>query len=274
MGILQIVIFLITGIGVGFVSGLIGVGGGFIMTPVQYAVYLSLGIPADTAIKLAFGTSLLVILPTAISGTLRHNSKKAVWWKAALTMGCFSLLGGLTGSTIATHISGSILKIFFGIMVMISATLMLTSKTKESEEKPRENIWLWIACAFPVGIVTGFLGLGGGVLVIPVMTLLLRFKIHNAVGTSLAMMILTSIGSVVGYIVNGIGVPDLPPFSIGYVNLLVWILLSVPSFLMAQVGAIVSHRVPAKQLRYIFGALMFYIGLRMIGVFQWLGWPL
>ena len=83
----HVIILLATGIGVGFASGLLGVGGAFIMTPVQYMIFTNMGIPTDMAVKLAFGTSLLVILTAAISGTWRHSKKGMVWWKAAITMG-------------------------------------------------------------------------------------------------------------------------------------------------------------------------------------------
>ena len=97
---------------------------------------------------------------------------------------------------------------------------------------------------------------------------------HTAVATSLAIIIFTSIGGVIGYIVNGLGVPNLPAYSIGYVNLPAWFLLAITSVGMAQVGAITAHKLPAKQLRYIFIAVMFYMGLKMLGVFDWLGWSI
>ena len=68
MTMAHVIILLATGIGVGFASGLLGVGGAFIMTPVQYMIYTDMGFPTDIAIKLAFGTSLLVILPISLSG--------------------------------------------------------------------------------------------------------------------------------------------------------------------------------------------------------------
>ena len=93
---------------------------------------------------------------------------------------------------------------------------------------------------------------------------------HNAVATSLAIMIFTSIGGVMGYIINGLNVPGLPAYSIGYINLPSWFLLALTSIGLAQVGAITAHRLPAKQLRYIFIALMLYMGLNMLGAFDWL----
>lgn len=263
-----------TGIGVGLLGGLLGVGGGIIMTPVQYMVFSSMGLPTDMAMKLSLGTSLLVILPTAISGAWRHHKERAVWWKAAIIMGSCSLVGSFGGATIATHLPGAGLRITFGVVILASGIRMLTAKTPQIEQEPRNNPWLWVACALPIGLVSGLLGVGGGILAVPIMTLTLRFKMHNAIATSLAMMILTSAGGVIGYIVNGIGVPNLPANCIGYVSLSSWFLLTIASIGMVQVGAIVAHRLPAKELRYIFLALLFYMGLRMVGLFDWLGWPL
>jgi len=123
-------------------------------------------------------------------------------------------------------------------------------------------------------LATHLLGLGGGVVAVPIMVLALRFKMHNAVATSLAMIIFNSIGGIIGYIVNGLGVPNLPAYSIGYVNLASGFLLVVSSVGMVQLGAITAHKLPARQLRFIFIMLMFYIGLKMLGVFDWLGLPI
>jgi uncharacterized membrane protein YfcA len=84
-------------------------------------------------------------------------------------------------------------------------------------------------------------------------------------------MIASSIGGVIGYAVNGLGVEGLPAYSIGYVNLVSWLALAVTSVPMAQVGAMAAHRLPAKELKYVFIAVMVYMGLKMIGVFGWLG---
>jgi hypothetical protein len=272
--IAHIITLLATGIIVGFAGGLLGVGGGFIMTPVQYLIFISMGIPPEIAIKLAFGTSLLVILPTAASGAWRHSRQGAVWWKVAIIMGSCSLLAAFGGATLAAHLPGAGLKIAFGAAALAAGIRMLTARPPQIEEKPRDNPWLWVAWAIPVGLLTGILGIGGGILMVPVMVLALRFKMHNAIATSLATMILTSTGGVIGYIVNGLGAPDLPPYSIGYINLTSWFLLAVTSVGMTQVGAITAHKLPAKQLGYIFVALMFYMGLKMLGVFDWLGWPI
>jgi len=274
MTIAHIIILLVTGAFAGFTGSLLGLGGSFIMTPVQYMVYTEMGFPADMAIKLAFGTSLLVVLPTALSGAWRHHRQGAVWRKAAIVMGSCSLVAAFGGATIAAHLPGAVLKIAFGVIILGSGIMMLTAKPVAIEGEPRDSVWLWVAWAIPVGIISGVLGIGGGIVMVPVLVLALKFRMHNAVATSLTIMIFTSVGGALGYISSGLGVSHLPTCSLGYVYLPSWLLLAAASVGMAQVGAITAHRLPARQLRYIFIVVMFYLGLRMLGVFDWLGWPI
>jgi len=274
MTVTHIISLLATGAVTGFASSLLGLGGAFIMTPVQYAIYSNMGIPTDMAVKLAFGTNMLVILPTAISGTWRYHRQGAVFWRAAIVMGICSLVASLAGASLATNLPGQALKITFSALVIAAGIRMLTAKQPEIEEAPETNRRLWIVWSLPMGFVAGLLGIGGGILAIPIMTLALRFKIHNAVATSLAMMIFTSLGGIIGYIINGIGIPNLPAYSLGYVNLQSWLLLAVPGVVMAQVGVMIARRTPDRRLAYIFIVITLYLGLRMIGLFEWLGWPL
>jgi uncharacterized membrane protein YfcA len=274
MSAVNIIILLATGIAAGFTGGLIGLGGAFIMTPLQFIVYTRMGLSEDVAIMTAFGTSLLVILTTAFSGAWRHHKKKAVNWRVAIIMGSSGLIFGYVGSVLAAQIPGAVLKIIFGSIGILACIRMLVATREHTDKEPVTNPWVLVACAVPVGLFSGLLGVGGGIIMIPVLVLVLRFKMHNAVANSLATMIFSSIGGIIGYIVNGIGVPDRLPYSLGYVNLPSWLLLAVPSAIMAQVGAVVAHKIPRKPLTIIFTVLMLYIGLRMIGVFEWLGWPI
>jgi uncharacterized membrane protein YfcA len=241
------------------------------MVPVSYWLILAMGVSQDIAIKIAFGTSLLVILPTAISGAWRHNKKKAIRWKTALVLGSCALVGALVGATLAAHLPGEILEVGFGGLVLAIALWMglgMMPKLRREDKEPRENFGLVAACGFPIGMVTGLTGLGGGVLIVPVLVLALDFPMHIAVGTSVASIILASLGGIVGYIVNGLGVSGLLPYSIGYVNLPIWLCLAATSIPLAQLGARAAHVLPAKPLRYIFIAFMVYAGLWMIGVFK------
>ena len=270
---LYVIILLGTGIIVGFAGGMLGVGGCFIMVPIQYWLLTSMGIDPGIAILVAFGTNLAVVFPTAVSSALGHHRKGAVVWKAAVTMGIAGFFGALIGGWLATLIPGNVLTILFGLAIFLSAIRMLTAKPPSVEREPIDDLLPCLLWGLPLGIISGIIGIGGGVLLIPVMVLALHFRMHKAVGTSTGLMIFTALGGTIAYSINGWGVPGLPPFSIGYVNLLQWALLAGTSILMAQIGVIVAHRLPAKQLKLVFIAVMAYMGLKMMGVFSILGLP-
>jgi uncharacterized membrane protein YfcA len=240
------------------------------MVPFIYWIILAMGVSSDIAIRMAFGTSLLVILPTAISGTWKHNKKEAVHWKTALILGPCALVGGVVGATLAARLPSEILETGFGGLVLAVALWMglgMMPKLARQTEEPRRKFWLVGACGFPIGMVSGLTGLGGGVLIVPMLVLTLNFPMHIAIGTSVASIIFTVVGGIVGYIVNGLGISGLLPYSIGYVNFPIWLCLAATSIPLAQLGARAAHALPAKPLRYIFIAFMIYAGLNMIGVF-------
>ncbi|MBN1456064.1 MAG: sulfite exporter TauE/SafE family protein [Methanomicrobia archaeon] len=268
--LIVLVILAATGIAVGFGEGLLGVGGSFIMVPVVYWLFTAMDVIPDTAIKLAFGSALLVVFPTAISGTWIHTRKRAVWWKAALVMGLFGSLGALTGSTItAQFLTAAILKPLFGIILAIGGIQMVigklsTAEASEEEAERKSRPLAWALLGFAVGMLSGLTGIGGGTITVPALVMGLKFKLHHAIGTSLAVIIFTSCSGALGYLLNGLAVLELPPYSVGYLNLFIFACLAVTSIPVAQLGAHTAHIVPARALRYLFAAVMFYIAFRMI----------
>ncbi len=270
MPIIQVFILLATGLAIGLISGLLGIGGGIILTPVQYWLYTSNGLSTDLAIKMSFATSLAVIFPTAASGVWQHQKTGRIYWKAAIFMGIFAAAGSFIGASLAANIPGPALKIAFGFVTLAVAIRMLALKISSTDNPIRENLWLWFALALPLGIITGILGLGGGIFVVPVLVLVLRFRLHNAMATSLGMLLFTSAGGIAGYVINGTRIANMPPFTIGYILWPAWVVLAVGSITMAQVGARVAPRVPGKYLNYVFVALLFYISLDMLGAVDWI----
>jgi uncharacterized membrane protein YfcA len=257
-----------TGVIVGLGQGLLGVGGAFIMVPVMMAVFEHMGWDQDVAVKIAFGTSLLVIFPAAIATTVAHQRRKAVWWKAAIAIGIAGAAGSLLGSTLTTRvIGGDVMKIVFGVVVILSSVRLLTAKPMESHETPRERPLLWAICGFLIGIFSGLLGAGGGILLVPVMTTVLKFRMHQAVATSAAVMVFTSGAGALGYFINGLDVAGLPGGSYGYFNLTAWLCLAPTSIAMTQVGTWAAHRLSARVLRIGFVVVMIVVGLRMVGAF-------
>ena len=274
MPLVYILALLITGALVGLVSGLLGVGGCFIMIPVQFWILTAIGIDPTIAIRVAFGTNLLVVFPTALSGALRHHKKKAVLLRHAIILGLTSVAFTFVGAWVASNLSGNVLKIIFGSAILLGALRMATAHPIRVKGESHANPLTYIFLGAIFGFVTGLIGIGGGVLMVPLMVIFLNYHMHEAVATSTAIMIFTSLGGAIAYMLYGLNVSGLPSYSIGYVNFLQWILLAGTSIPMAQVGAHVAHKIHPKLLKWIFIAVMVYMGLKMIGVFSWLGLPI
>ncbi len=268
-----ILILVLTGLGVGFTTGLLGIGGGFILVPILFILLMLMGVESTLAIRMSFGTSLAVILPTALSSAYGHNRKQTVIFKAVLFLGVSGFIGALVGGYIATHLPGDLLKTIFALVLLVVALRMLLFKEPEKDTTRVENIPLFLLWGLIAGILSGLVGIGGGVILIPVLVLLMNFSMKEAGGTTSAVIVLTSLGGIFSYILNGLHTPGLPPYSLGYINLLQLVILVIFSVPMAQIGAWASNKSPEKLLRYIFIIILIYISLEMLGVFQWLHLP-
>ena len=257
------VVLLLTGSLVGLVSGMIGVGGCFIMVPIQFWLLTSMGIDPTIAIRVAFGSNLAVVLPTAISAVRIHHKRSAVVWSKVWILGISGLVGAMIGAKLASVLPAGILKKAFGLAVLFGAVRMLFGKLPEvGDVYPKKHLYvLW---GILLGLASGIIGIGGGVLMIPVLTIFLGFDMRSAIGSSTAVMIFTSLGGILSYIYNGLKVMGLPPYSLGYVNLLQFSLLAITSIPMARLGAHLAHKIPRTHLKYLFVVVMVYMGIKML----------
>jgi len=274
MSLFQMEILLAAGLLTGFSSGLLGVGGAFVMVPVQFWMLKWMGVDPTIAIRVSFGTSLLVILPTAISSAITHNQKGAVHWKAGVILGLTGASVAFLGAYVASRVPGGYLTTIFGGLGIILSMRMFLIRTKDVSRSPTGSMVGLIICGGMFGFVSGIIGVGGGGLMIPVMIHFLGFGMHEAVGTSAVFMTFTGLGGSASYLVNGLGVEGLPAYSTGYLNWLQFALLGVSSIPMAIVGAKAAHLISSNGLRIVFATVLLIVGLKMIGVFSWLGLPI
>jgi len=267
-------ILVATGAVVGFMAALLGVGGGFILVPVMYWVMTGAGVPEDMALRTAFGTSLLVIVPTVLSSTYGHHKAGKVDWRTSIILGVSGALGALLGSTLAASLPCQMLKTGFGVFVLVISVRMVVgirSEGKPCDPLPAPRTVSLVVLGSIMGVIAGLTGLGGGALMVPALVLLFHFPMVRAVATSSAAIVFTAPGGIIGYIASGLGAPDLLPYSVGYVNLAIGLSLMVLSIPMAQLGARAAHAIDARKLRLLFVVLMVYTGLRMTGLFELLG---
>jgi len=265
--LLIVLILALTGAFAGFASGMLGVGGAFVMVPVQFRVLTDLLMLDDTlAIRVAFATSLAVALPTAVSGAAGHHRCGVIEWRAAGIMGASGFLGGILGGMVATSSDAGILRVIFAILLVIIAAGLFVQTSPGQKRDMRRDAPVFAVLGFSVGILSGLLGIGGGIAMVPALIIICGFPAHRAVGTSSAFILFASLGGILIYVLRGLSISDLPFPSLGYIDLFQWLVLSVVTVPMAQVGVRAAHRLPARYLEYILIVVLLYSALSMLGI--------
>ncbi|HJJ37788.1 MULTISPECIES: sulfite exporter TauE/SafE family protein [Methanocorpusculum] len=255
-----------TGLLAGFMSGLLGVGGGFLYAPVMFFVLLGSGVPGDIAILVAFGTSLAAAFPTVLTGAAGHTRKGNVVWRDALIMGVCGILTGFIGGTAATYLPVQILTILFGVMLIIGAIRLVTCLPSGTGERMTAPLAGGIGGA--AGFLSGLLGIGGGTVLVPLMVLLGKFSMKKAAATSSAAIVFITLGGVLSYLINGFSAgADLSSYGFylfGYIDVMMWAILVITAIPMVIFAVRISGHVPDVWLRRIFFILMLVIAFQML----------
>ncbi len=257
---------ILIGIIAGFASGLLGVGGGFLIVPLQYFLLKHIGISQDLALLISLGTSLAIIIPTATSGAYKHSQKLDGIIDNGFKLGIFGIIGGVIGGFTASIIPSNILQLLFGVLLLIiSIKNLFSQNTKENNAKFQFNPLSITLTGIIVGFLSGLLGIGGGIFLILILTMIFGFSLIKSIGISSVFISLTAIGGTISYIISGWGVNTFP-YSLGYVSIINFILISSFSVPFAQLGAKFTHQIPEKSLKRIFSIVILYIALKMLNI--------
>jgi uncharacterized membrane protein YfcA len=251
------------GVLAGILAGLFGIGGGAILVPVFYQVFAFFGIDEAVRMHLSVGTSLAIIVPTSISSYLAHRRRGAVdtrllrYWITAVP------IGTLIAAAVAAFSSGEALKAMFAAIATMIGIRMLLNRAhwKLGDDLP-PNPGRYIA-GVVIGLLSGLMGVGGGVLVNTYMTVYGR-PIHQAVATAAGVGVLVSIPGLIGYVAAGWGAEGLPVFSTGYVNWIAVALIIPITMVVAPFGVAIAHRASKRQLEIGFGIFLLTIAARFV----------
>lgn len=260
--------FVGVGLAVGFTAGLVGIGGGALMVPFLYFVYegwgSSWGIPADIQATVAHATSLFVIVPTAMLGSWSYHRAGRVSWRSALPIGAFAVAGGIIGARVAILLPGEVLKLAFGVFLVLNAVHLARERRGGAEHALRLSLWTTIPVGLSVGIFSALLGVGGGLVAIPLLLYVVGLPIEKVAATSLAVIVFAASAGTVTYIISGIGEAGLPAGNIGYVHTSAGLPLMIGSLLTVRLGTRVNQRLKVKTLRAVFAILLFALGMRLV----------
>lgn len=246
----------------GILAGLLGVGGGIVIVPALYFALSLTGSNPALMMQVAVGTSLATIVFTALSSSWGHYKRGALdmallkRWAPAILVGV--IIGGLLGGVV----SGYILVAVFATVAALVALDMIFRKPDNSRPPRSFSPRVWAATGVFAGAISAMMGIGGGTVCVPVLNFL-GYDIRRAVGTSAAIGFVIGLPGALIYAGTGLGQSGLPPFSIGYVNLVAAALIIPLTTSFAHVGVRIAHTISQRALRLAFGAFLMLTSLRM-----------
>lgn len=266
LDLLTVLMFSALGCVAGFLGGLIGIGGGFILVPGLFYVFVRTGLAPDHELPLVLGTTMAGILFTAASSVRSHAANGVVRFDVVWRFTPWVAAGAVIGAILATRLDAGIVKAGFAAFCLYSAARMLFFPNRPSPAAiPMQQERLALPGVF-FGGVCGLIGVGGANLFVPFL-LKKSLDIRHAMATASALQLpIASIGSL-AYI--GLGLKEVTPDgALGFVYLPALAVVAVSSVAFAPLGAKMANTLPVPLLKKIFGVVAALVGLKMAGAFS------
>mgnify|MGYP005700378243 FL=1 len=246
----------------GFMAGLLGVGGGIIIVPALYYAFTVLDFDIATRMHLSVGTSLAIIIPTSIISTKTHMEYDAVDFKLIKSFGIFILLGVIAGTFLAVNLKTPAFILFFSIMAFIVGLFFIFFREQLLKNPKMISDSAKNISGVIIGFISVLLGIGGGSLMVPFMRTF-GYDIRRSIGTAAGVGFLIAVFGTITMITGGKIVDNInTPYSLGYVNLLGFLVFVPVTMIMARVGAKAVYKIDKNILSKIFGIFLIIVSVR------------
>jgi uncharacterized membrane protein YfcA len=250
-----------TGAFVGFLAGLLGIGGGMTLVPILAAMFAAQQFAPDHTVHLALGTGMAQIVFTSTISVRTHHRLGGVDWSLVRRLGPPMVVGTLLSTALSGWIPQRALALAFAVIVYAGATQILLGRKPAAGRGPPGTPAM-IAIGLAIGVVCGLVSAGGAFLTVPFM-LFCGVAMTTAIGTGAAMGVPVALVGTLGFVFSGWRVAELPPLALGFVHLPALAGIVAGSMLTAPWGARMAHRLPVRTLRRIFAGLMYILATKM-----------
>jgi len=259
---LCMLMYVLLGIMVGSLSGLLGIGGGLLVVPGLAWIYSMEGFPQATIMHMAAGTSLAIMIITTSASLYAHIKRGAKVWPVFSKLLPGVIVGTICGVLLADVMHTDVLRLAFGVFVLWVAITMLIARAPKPQHRLPGSFGM-LGIALLIGGKSGLLGVGGGALTIP---FLARSNVlmRNAVAISVACGLVVAIVGSLSVMLTGSNEANMPAYSSGYIYWPAFLGVASMSPIFAQLGAKLSGKLPVKLLKRIFGVFMLFIAIRML----------
>lgn len=255
---------LAAGIVTGVLAGMFGIGGGAVIVPVLYEVFRVLGVPEEVRMQLCIGTSLAIIVPTALRSYRAHRARGLVLREVVAAWRVPAIVGVAVGAAAAAFAPDWVFKAAFALIAAAIAGKLLFGRENWVVAHDLPGGAAMAGYGFAVGVGSSLMGISGGSLVTMILTLYGK-PIHSAVATAAGLAVPITIAGAIGYCLAGLPHQALlPPLSIGFVSTIGVVLIAPVSSWVAPFGARLAHALPPRRLELAFGGFLLLAAARFL----------
>ncbi|WP_368343711.1 sulfite exporter TauE/SafE family protein [Pelagovum sp. HNIBRBA483] len=261
--IITALLILALGAVAGVLAGMLGVGGGIVLVPGFVYIFTSLGYDGPMLMQVCLATSLATIIVTSARSVMAHHKRGAVEWGILRGWAAGIALGAVLGVAVAAWLKSDVLQLIFAGLAFCVALYLIFGRTRWQlgTEMPRGVLRMIIAPV--IGLLSVLMGIGGGSLGVPLMSLH-GVPMHRAVATAAGFGALIAVPSVLAFLFVPVDASSAPPWTVGAVNVPTFLIVISMTLITAPYGATLAHRLDAKRLRRAFGFFLIFVSLNMM----------
>ncbi len=261
--LLRIIIFAVVGLVSGFFAGLFGIGGGTIRMPIFIYLFPWLGVAHPVMMHVAGATSLALVIPSAIASSWKH------YMLGDLDMGVFTtwaiglVIGVVIGLILLPFSSTEMLQALLSIYIILVGLYIAFAHGRFSfgQEPPKGAKMVGISSV--VGLIAALTGTSGGTLTTPILSSF-NMRLERAMAISAATGLVTGTGGAIGSIIGGWNAKDLPSYSLGYVDIVIFLVMMPTVMIAAPIGVSASHKMNEQALQLTYAILLIIIGINLL----------
>jgi uncharacterized membrane protein YfcA len=255
---------ILLGLGIGALGGFLGIGGGLLMTLALLEIFEAQGIPEEIRYHLAFGTSLVGIIGTAISSTWAYHRVGRVLWKIVLTMTVAALLTSFIGSKLSAESPAAALRVAFIVFCVLTAGLMVLRQPTPRPADHAFSVPKLIVIGSLAGLLSAYLGVAGGALMVPLLVMWAHVPAEYVPGSSNAVGFFTSVFGALGYAIHGADVTSLPAGSWGFIVPAYAVPLFIGALAGGPLGSWLNRKYGRQSFRWAFAVFLLVVASKMI----------
>jgi len=267
MSLTILAMLLVGGLTSGFLTGLLGVGGGVVMVPVIYQIFLVSGETQQTAFTTAVATSLFIMIFIGTYAALIHRRNGMLERDLVIYTGCGAILGAVFGSHLMIASDAHVVRLSFGFFLWTVALCMYLPKARErqrGEQTSRRYRLGLVLTGWFMGMVSGLFGIGGTTLLVPALIIFFGVAIHHAIATATALIVVSAIFGASSYLLMGWSDAHTVAGSIGWIHPLVAVVMIPCAFFSSRLGIVVAMRISRARLKNVMVLFQVLVGARFV----------